>query len=263
MARRIVDDGFALTLWARRPGTVEPFADTAAATVASPAELGASSDIVSICVTSDADVEQVVLGADGVLEGMASGGILVVHSTVHPDTCRRLSRAAGEKGVSVIDAPVSGGGLAAAERTLLVMVGGEAADLERVRPVLATFGDPILHLGPLGAGQTAKLVNNLAFTAQLAFALDLFGFVGQLGVDREAMAQVLERGSGGSRASSILTGSAFDLSSLGQVAGPLLRKDFRLVADVARSQRVDLPESLLRLARNCLATLESPLSDSA
>jgi 3-hydroxyisobutyrate dehydrogenase len=257
MARRIADDGLALALWARRSGALEPFADTGATVAASPAALAAACEIVCICVTGDADVEEVVLGSDGVLDGMARGGVLVIHSTVHPRTCLHLARAAAEVHVSVLDAPVSGGGPAAAARTLLVMVGGDEADLERVRPVLATFGDPILHLGPVGAGQTAKLVNNLAFTAQLAFAVDLFALVDHLGVDRGPMAEVLGRGSGGSRAASILSGSAFDLSNLGRVAGPLLRKDFGLVADIARSQHVEIPEALLRLAERSLAILDN------
>ena len=136
-----------------------------------------------ICVTGDEDVKEVALGADGVLAGMASGGTLVVHSTVHPETCIRLRGQAAENGVSVLDAPVSGGGPAAEQGTLLVMVGGEAAVLDRVRPVLATFGEPILHLGDVGAGQTAKLVNNLVFTAQIALSLETFAFVDELGLD--------------------------------------------------------------------------------
>jgi len=257
MARRVVDEGFALTLWARRPESLEPFADSAATVALSPAALAAVSEIVCICVTGDVDVEQVVLGPDGVLGGLAAGGVLIIHSTVHPETCQRLSEVAAEKEIVLLDAPVSGGGPAAMERALLVMVGGDRTILERVRPVLASFGDPILHLGPVGAGQTAKLINNLAFTAQLAFALDLFAFVDQLGVDRAAMAQVLDRGSGGSRASSIVSGSAFELSGLGQVAGPLLQKDFGLVADIARTRNVDLPEALRRLAESSLAVLNS------
>jgi 3-hydroxyisobutyrate dehydrogenase-like beta-hydroxyacid dehydrogenase len=135
------------------------------------------------------------------------------------------------------------------------MVGGDEEVVARVRPVLETFGDPILQLGPVGAGQTAKLVNNLAFTAQIALALDIFAFVDRLGLDPAAMAQVLERGSGGSKAASIVSGSALGLSGLAQVARPLLQKDFRLISDVARRQSVDLPDSILNLAEKSLAVL--------
>src|SRR5829696_903379 len=111
MARRIVDGSYDLTLWARRSATLEPFADTAAKTAQSPAELAATSDLVCLCVVGDDDVREVLAGDHGVLAGLASGGIVAIHSTVHPDTCRDLAQSAAAQGVSVIDAPVSGGGL--------------------------------------------------------------------------------------------------------------------------------------------------------
>jgi 3-hydroxyisobutyrate dehydrogenase len=255
MARRIVDAGFPLTLWARRPETLASFAETPATTATSPAILAERSEVVGVCVTGDDDVDEVVLGPHGVLAGIAPGGAVVIHSTVHPQTCARLARSAAERGVQLIDAPVSGGGPAASQGTLLVMVGGDEATVSQVRPVLETFGDPIIHLGPVGAGQTAKLVNNLAFTAHIAVALDTFAFVDRLGLDPVAMARVLERGSGGSKATSVIAGSILDLSDLGLVAGPLLQKDFQLISDVARSQRVALPDSILGLAEHSLAVL--------
>ena len=153
MAHRIVEAGFPLTLWARRPQSLRPFGDTAAAAASTPAALAEASSIVCICVTGDEDVMEVVDGADGVLSGLARGGTLIVHSTVHPETCIRLHQLGAEKGITVLDAPVSGGGPAAAQGTLLVMVGGDEAGLGRARPVLATFGDPILHVGEIGAGR--------------------------------------------------------------------------------------------------------------
>jgi 3-hydroxyisobutyrate dehydrogenase len=255
MARRIVDAGFPLTLWARRPETIHAFTDTRATSASSPADLAERSNIVCVCVTGDDDVDQVVLGPKGVLAGLAPGGTLVIHSTVHPQTCVRLSAEAGKRGAGLLDAPVSGGGPAASEGRLLVMVGGDEEVVDRVRPVLATFGDPVLRLGPVGAGQTAKLINNLAFTAQIAVALDVFAFVDRLGVNRSTMAEVLERGSGGSRAASVIAGSAFDLSGLAQVAGPLLRKDYRLVTDIIRSEGVEPPDAILGLAERSLAIL--------
>ena len=262
MAHRIVAGGFPLTLWARRPESLQPFADTAASAALTPAGVGEASSIVCICVTGDEDVEEVVLGADGVLAGMDPGGTLVVHSTVHPETCVRLRGHAAEKGVSVLDAPVSGGGPAAEQGTLLVMVGGDAEVLDRVRPVLATFGEPILHLGDVGAGQTAKLVNNLVFTAQIALCLETFAFVNELGLDGAAMAQVFERGSGASRAATILSASGFDIGGLGRVAGPLLRKDVNLIADVARREQVTPPDLVVGLAEKGLLALGSATGES-
>ena len=155
---------------------------------------------------------------------------------------------AAEKDITVLDAPVSGGGPAAAQGSLLVMVGGDEAGLVRARPVLTTFGDPILHLGGVGAGQTAKLVNNLVFTAQIALSLEAFALADGLGLDTEAMAHVLERGSGASRATAMLSARGFDLGGLGRVAGPLLRKDVDLITDVARRRQIAAPASVLTLA---------------
>jgi 3-hydroxyisobutyrate dehydrogenase len=257
MARRIVDDGYPLTVWARRPESVGPFADTSATVASTPAELGAASDIVGICVVADADVEDVLLRADGVLAGMAPGGIVAVHSTVHPDTCRRLAAQAAERGVAVVDAPVSGGGGAAAERRLLVMTGGDDEHVDRCRPVFETFADPVIHLGPLGSGQMAKLLNNLVFTAQITMALDTFSFADRLGVDRGALADVLAHGSGGSRVAAILAMSAFDTSGM-RGAAPLLRKDVDIVLDVARARGAAQPDAIVELAERTLSTLSAP-----
>jgi 3-hydroxyisobutyrate dehydrogenase len=260
MARRIVDEGYPLTVWARRPESVEPFAGTAAAVAPNPGALGAASDVVGVCVVADADVEDVLLRPDGVLAGMSPGGVVAVHSTIHPDTCRRLAARAAERGVAVVDAPVSGGGGAAAERQLLVMVGGDDEPVARCRPVFETFADPVIHLGPLGSGQMAKLLNNLVFTAQITMALDTFSFADRLGVDRAALAQVLASGSGGSRVAAILAASGFDISGM-RGAAPLLRKDVDIVLDVARSAGAAEPAAIAELARATLATFEGPATD--
>jgi 3-hydroxyisobutyrate dehydrogenase len=253
MARRIVDAGHPLTIWARRPETFEPFADTAASVARTPAELAANSDVVCLCVVNDADVESVIMRDDGVLAGVAAGGVIAIHATVHPETCRRMAAHAADRGVEVVDAPVSGGGIAAAAGKLLVMVGGDDTLVERVRPVFATYGDPVLHLGPLGSGQMAKLLNNFLFTAQLTVANETYDFAARLGIDRAAMAEVLDAGSGGSRAAGIVAGSGFDLSGLRQVAATLLAKDVGILFDVAHSAGATEPPHVSELAR---ATLE-------
>jgi 3-hydroxyisobutyrate dehydrogenase len=263
MARRIAEAGFPLTLWARRPETLQPFGDTMASTAASPAALAEVSSIVCICVTGDEDVRQVAEGPDGVLSGLPADGMVMVHSTVHPETCIRLHRLGAERGLAVLDAPVSGGGPAAAQGSLLVMVGGDVGHVERARPVLSTFGNPILHLGAIGAGQTAKLVNNLMFTAQLALSLEAFALVAELGLDGAAMGQVFERGSGASRAATMVSSPGFDLGGLGRIAGPLLRKDVRLLTDVVQRRRISPPESVVTLADRCLRRLDAAAEEAA
>ncbi|MFC5754714.1 NAD(P)-dependent oxidoreductase [Actinomadura rugatobispora] len=235
MAHRIIDAGHPTTLWARRPATLEPFGGKPAEVAASPAELAAGSDLVCLCVVGDADVEEVVTGENGVLAGLAKGGVIAVHSTVHPDTCRRLAATAAERGVSLIDAPVSGGGPAASEGRLLVMVGGDADVVERCRPVFASYGDPVVHLGDLGSGQVTKLLNNLLFTAHLGTASSLLELGRGLGVEASRLAEVLSHGSGASFALTRVAAAGATLDAMAGHAGPLLQKDVRLVADLAGS----------------------------
>lgn len=255
MARRIIDEGFPLTIWARRPDTLEPFDGTGASVAPTPRALGEASDIVGICVVADADVEAVVLGDQGVLAGMKPGSTLLIHSTVHPRTCGRIAASALALGVGVLDAPVSGGGGAASQRALLVMVGGAEEVLDRCRPVLETFGNPILHLGPLGSGLTAKLLNNVMFTAHLALAREAFELAERLGMDRAALGQVLAHGSGGSRAAATMAASGFNTAGLSQAAA-LLRKDVGLVQEVLAEAEVPEPPTLFGAACAALDSLE-------
>ena len=232
MARRIVEGGYETTLWARRPATLEPFADTPAKLAESPAELAAASDLVCLCVVGDADIEEITGGEDGLIAAMKPGGIVAVHSTVHPNTCRSLAERADARGVSVIDAPVSGGGPAASEGRLLVMVGGDADVVERCRPVFETYADPVVHLGDLGSGQTTKLLNNLLFTANLGTAAAALSLADALGVSPDRFIEVASRGSGNSFALNALGGIG-GLERLAGLAGTLLQKDVRLIAKLA------------------------------
>lgn len=233
MARAIVDAGFDTTLWARRPASLEPYADTAAKTASSPAELAANSDVVCLCVIGDDDIRDLAYGDSGLLAGLQPGSTIVVHSTVHPDTCRELAEKAALQGISVLDAPVSGGSPAVEAKQLLVMVGGAEADLERVRPVFETYADPIVHLGPVGAGQVTKILNNLLFSANLGSALSLLELGESLGVPRTKMCEVVTRGSANSKALGSIAVFGGTLEKLAPIAGALLQKDVRLAAGLA------------------------------
>jgi 3-hydroxyisobutyrate dehydrogenase len=233
MARRIIEAGFPVTLWARRPASLEPFADTAAKVASSPAELAAVSDVVCVCVVSDADVEEVLTRSDGALAGLGSGGVVAVHSTVHPDTCRRLAAVAAVRGGALVDAPVSGGGPAAAAGRLLVMAGGDPGVVEHCRPVFAAYGDPVVYLGPVGSGQVTKLLNNLLFTAHLATAASVLELERSLDVDPGRLAEVISHGSGESFALARIADAGGTLDRIGAYAGALSRKDVRLVAELA------------------------------
>jgi 3-hydroxyisobutyrate dehydrogenase-like beta-hydroxyacid dehydrogenase len=122
----------------------------------------------------------------------------------------------------------------AAARQLLVMVGGPDDVVERCRPILETFGDPVLHVGPLGAGQEAKLLNNAVFTAQLGLAAELFELARARQLDQSAIASILASGSGRSYAADVVVNGGFSLDSVAGVAGPLLAKDIRILVEHAR-----------------------------
>ncbi|WP_123024623.1 NAD(P)-dependent oxidoreductase [Mycolicibacterium stellerae] len=257
MARRIVEGGYDLTLWARRPATLEPFAGTAAKIADSPAELAAASDLVCLCVVGDDDVTEVLTGDSGVLAGLASGGIVAIHSTVHPDTCRDLAESAADQGVSLIDAPVSGGAPAVGEGQLLVMVGGEADVVERCRPVFATYGDPIVHLGPLGSGQVAKILNNLLFTANMGSAVSALELGEALGIPRDKLGEVVTRGSANSKALSSIAAFGGRTDQLAAIAGALLQKDVRHAASIADA--ASAPQgAVFDAADAALSALEHP-----
>ena len=257
MARRIAEAGFDVTLWARRSATLAPFADTAAKTAQSPAELAAGSDLVCICVVGDEDVREVVGGDTGVLAGLPAGGIVAIHSTVHPDTCRELADLAATHDVSVIDAPVSGGGPAAEDGKLLVMVGGDDRDVERCRPVFATYADPIVHLGPLGSGQVTKILNNLLFTANLGSAVSTLEFGESLGIDRNRLSEVLNSGSATSMALGSVAAFGGTLERLAPIAGALLQKDVRHAASIADAASVS-PTAVFDAADAALRAMDFP-----
>jgi len=127
---------------------------------------------------------------------MKRGGRIAIHSTVHPDTCKKLAQRAAENGIDVIDAPVSGGGSGAAAGTLTVMVGGDATVVAAARPIFETFAGTIVHLGGVGAGQMAKLVNNALMAAHVSIAHYALEAGDALGIDRSAMIDLVKVSSG-------------------------------------------------------------------
>ncbi len=139
----------------------EPLAAAGAAVADTPAALAMASDIIITCVSDTPDVEAVILGEDGVLHGVQPGSLVIDMSTISPAVTQQIAAALAERDVAMLDAPVSGGSEGAARGTLSIMVGGSAESLERAMPVLQTMGQRITHVGPSGAGQTVKLVNQV------------------------------------------------------------------------------------------------------
>ena len=156
MAANLARAGFPLSVWNRTPGRAGPLVELGATEVASPSELAAASDLVVTCVRDSPDVEAVVFGGHGLAEGFRPGSMLIDCSTISPVRAKELAERLAEGDVHMVDAPVSGGSEGAVAGTLTIMVGGEAEDVERARPVLAAMGKTITHLGPVGAGQITK-----------------------------------------------------------------------------------------------------------
>jgi len=252
MARQVVENGFSLTLWARRPEALKQFADTSAEIAPTLDALAGGSDLVEVCVVDDAGVQEVV---GGLLRSLRPGAIIAVHSTVHPDTCVTLAERASEKGVTLIDAPVSGGGIAASKRELLVMVGGDEEAYESCRPVFETFGDPVRYLGPLGSGQRAKLINNALMAAHLGLAHDALELGEQIGIDQGVLAEVLQHGSGRSFGLSAYA-TSMSMTKMASNVRPLLRKDVNVLSRLSESSHADAG-GLLVMAERSLSLMEA------
>jgi 3-hydroxyisobutyrate dehydrogenase-like beta-hydroxyacid dehydrogenase len=256
MAQRLIEMGVPTTLWARNPATVEPFGDVATI-AADPAELGRRSDVVGICVTDGDAVRDVTLGRTGVLAGMAGGSVLAIHSTIGTDECDEIAAAAARFGVDVIDAPVSGGGAAAAAGTLTVYVGGSPSGVDRARPVLETYGDPVLHLGALGSGLRTKLINNVLNAANFALAHDAMAIGEALGLDVEQLGAALRNGSGRSFSLEVFVGLG-SLDVIADHAGSLLAKDVDLFTREAAPSLGSSREFLLAPADRFLTLVGRP-----
>jgi 3-hydroxyisobutyrate dehydrogenase len=257
IARRIAEAGHPTTLWARRPEVRAEFENSPASFHDSPADLAADADIISICVTNDAAVEEVMNGPAGVLAGLLPGSIVAIHSTVHPDTVRRLAASVSERGAALVDAPVSGGATAAVRGEMLVMTGGDHDAVERCRPVFETFASHIVHFGDVGDGQTVKLINNLLFTANVAAASGACELATTLGIDQQSLASALSHGSGASFALNVVTILGFSASGFSTDAAALLHKDFGHIADLAGGS-AEIPPGLLLPAADALRAMTSP-----
>ena len=168
MATNLLKAGVPLTVWNRTASKTEPLARLGAHVAKSPAHAGAEADAVITMLSAPKDVEQVVGGPDGALDGMKSGSVLIDMSTVSPSTSRKLAGAAVAKGVEFLDAPVVGSKGPATDGTLVILVGGLPQTLQRVRPILAAMGRTIIHAGNVGMGSTLKLATNLMLAHLMA-----------------------------------------------------------------------------------------------
>ncbi len=271
MARRLTDWSGGLTVCDAVASITASFAALGAEVAATPAEVAEVADVISVMVRDDAQVTDVLTGTDGILSTARAGTVVAVHSTVEPDTPARLAAIAAERGVELLDAPVSGGAMGAASGTLALMIGGSVEALERARPPFDRLATLVAHLGPVGAGTRAKLARNLVTFASFAAAGEAMALAEASGVDLALLGEVV-------RHSDRVTGGPGSIV-LGQSAGRLAdddglhelfahtrdlgEKDLQLALALGAEVGVELPVARLALSRLAEALGVPPSSGAA
>jgi 3-hydroxyisobutyrate dehydrogenase len=241
MASNLISAGFNLSVWNRTAAKCQPLVEQGATQADTPAALAARQpEVICLNVTNTEDVEQVLFGDDGVASQAHEGLLVVDHSTISPQATQQFAERLAELGVTLIDAPVSGGDTGAKQATLSIMVGGPDAAVRRVWPMFEAMGKQITHLGPAGAGQACKACNQVAVACNLAGACEALALAKQTGLDLQKMIEVVSAGAGGS----------WQLTNLGPKIAQgddapgfmidLVLKDLGIVADTARAEQLPL-----------------------
>lgn len=244
MARHVLEAGYPLVVFNRTESRVRTLVELGAEAAKSPAEVASKTRIIIVIVSDTPDVEAVVAGPGGVLEGVKKGSVVVDMSTVSPEAERRLDGALRAKGAGLVDAPVSGGDVGARNATLAIMVGGETVDVERARPVLQTMGKSITHCGPVGSGQLVKLCNQILVSVTLLGVSEAILFARKNGLDPMVMIEAVKGGAAGS----------WQLSNLGP---KIVQHDF------APGFMIDLVQKDLRLVLEAAAAVHAPLAGTS
>jgi 3-hydroxyisobutyrate dehydrogenase-like beta-hydroxyacid dehydrogenase len=231
MVGRLLAAGHEVAVLGRSPQAREELGAAGARPVAEASAVAEKADVVCLCVFSDEQVRALALDG-GLAEAMPAGSVLVIHTTGSPGTARAIAAAGAAGGVGVLDSPVSGGPHDIAAGHITLLVGGSDADLERARPVLSAYGDPVLHTGPLGAGQAVKLVNNAVFAANIGLVAQAVKLGAQLGVSEEGLLAALPHGSAASMGLQVAAGRGSVATSAAMLA-EFLGKDVKVVREVA------------------------------
>ena len=241
MARRILAAGFSLAVHSRSAAAVTQLVDAGARAAASPAEVVRAADVVVVMVPDAPDLEEVLEAPDGIIAGARDGLVVAAMGTHHPGAMPPLAERCAERGVLLLDAPVSGGEIGATEGSLSIMVGGDAAAFERARTVFEAMGRTIVHVGPSGAGQLTKACNQLIVGATIAAVAEGLTLARAAGVDPAVVRTALTGGYATSRVLEIHGAKmlAHDFAPGGRSA--LHAKDARIVLDTAASLGLQLP----------------------
>lgn len=249
MAEQLLADRHFVGIWARRPGVAERFAALGAVSHVSLSALAARADFLCLCVTGDADVRELLFERDA-LAAMRPGAHLVVHSTVDPETCRALARACAEHGLAFVEAPVSGSGWRARERSLLVLTAGVGRRSAMLAQIFSAYAGTVLEMGDAGAAMTAKLVNNLMAAVHIGIAYRGLELGQVAGIDPVLLRRALLAGTGRSFAVDLME-RIHEPSRAAHIAG-IMDKDVALALTVLP---MDLIEGWRGLAGDGLAVL--------
>ena len=245
MAANIARAAFPLTVWNRTPGRAAPLVGLGAAEAATPAAAAEASDVVVICVSDTPDVEAVLFGPGGVADKARSGHLVIDCSTISPAATRDFAARLAARDVRMVDAPVSGGSEGARNATLTIFVGGDVPDVERARPILEAMGRTITHLGPVGAGQAVKAVNQVILAGAYLGVAEGIVLALKAGLD---VPQVVEALSGGAAQSWVLANRSGRMIDNDYPLGfrvALHRKDLAIALAMAQELGADLPVSAL------------------
>ena len=248
MAINVAKSGFDLMVYDLRPEPMRELTALGARAARSADEIGAHGEIIEVVVVDDAQVEAVFLGEGGALSGARPGTIVAIHSPVHPRTIRKLAEVAKANGVTLIDAEVSGGERGAQAKSLCYMVGGDRAAFEKCRPVFATSGANIFHLGDLGAGAITKLAHNLIVYVNMLAASEGMRLAEKAGVNLKAMEQVVHAGAAQSRVADHWSQQrrlkeTYTTGPQGLIR--LIYKDLRLALELGHDLGIPLPGAAL------------------
>ena len=245
MALNILKAGHAVTVHNRTREREEPVAAAGARRSASPQEAARNAEIIVTCVSDTPDAEAVILGANGVIHGAPTGAIVVDMSTISPSATRRMAGELGKKGIRMLDAPVSGGSEGAQKGTLTIMVGGDAADVAKAMPVLSAMGKSITHIGPSGAGQFTKAINQVIIAGVYLAVAEGMTLGLKAGLDMEKVVQALAGGAAGSWVLNFRSANMIKNEYPLGFRVRLHRKDVAIAMETARELGVFLPTTAL------------------
>lgn len=235
MAANLLKAGFDVVVWNRTPARATPLVEAGASLGTTPADVARRCEVVITCVSDTPDVEHVILGEDGIAAGASPGTLVIDMSTISPDATRTIAGHLTARGIHMLDAPISGGSEGAAKGTLSIMVGGDAAQVDRAMPYFQAMGRTITHVGGTGAGQTVKLVNQILVVVTMLGVSEALLLAEAGGLDLEKTLAAVEGGAAGSWMLSNRGPQAIRRDWRPGFTIDLQQKDLRLVLEAAQS----------------------------